>query len=411
MASNRFAWIVGVGCVVLILLFVVGLSLLFPFFEEISQAAIPNQGTVAEIGQAREVPPTLTVSAPQVESQATSQVQLLPPLPGLEAGSLAGLYEQLNPGVVNVQVYIERETLAGGGAGSGFILDEAGHIVTNNHVIAGATQVTVVFYNGIEAEAELIGADSDSDLAVLRVAQLAEGAHLLPLADSDQVRVGEWVVAIGNPFQLGGSMSVGIVSAIGRTIPSGATPFAIPQAIQTDAAINPGNSGGPLLNLRGEVIGVNAQILTGGNMANSGVGFAIPANVVRRVAPALIENGSYEWPWLGLQGGDVSLAVMEANNLETQLGAYITDVVPGGPAEEAGLRGTSRFQQVDGLEVPIGGDIVIEADGQTIIDFASLLISTSFKNPGETMNLTILRNGQRQEVVVTLEPRPENASP
>jgi S1-C subfamily serine protease len=411
MARNRFAWVVGVGCTVLILLFVVGFSLLFPFFEEISQAAIPNQGAVAEIGQAREVPPTLTVSAPQVESQATSQVQLLPPLPGIEASSLAGLYEQLNPGVVNVQVYIERETLAGGGAGSGFILDEAGHIVTNNHVIAGATQVTVVFFNGIEAEAEVIGADSDSDLAVLRVAQLAEGAHMLPLADSAQVRVGEWVVAIGNPFQLGGSMSVGIVSAIGRTIPSGTTPFAIPQAIQTDAAINPGNSGGPLLNLRGEVIGVNAQILTGGNMANSGVGFAIPANVVRRVAPALIENGSYEWPWLGVQGGDVSLAVMEANNLETQLGAYITDVVPGGPAEEAGLRGTSRFQQVDGLEVPIGGDVVIEADGQTIIDFASLLIRTSFKNPGETMNLIILRDGQRQEVAVTLEPRPDNGSP
>ena len=411
MNRNRFAWVAGAGCAILTLLFIIGVSLLFPFFEQVGRAADLDQGSVAEIGQTQEVLPTLTVSAQPSEAQLTSEIQLLPQLPGAEVASLADLYEQLNPGVVNIQVYVEQETLTGEGAGSGFILDNEGHIVTNNHVIAGATQVTVIFYNGIEAEAEVIGADSNSDLAVLQVDQLAERAHMLPLADSDQVRVGEWVVAIGNPFLLGGSMSVGIVSAIGRTIPSGTTPFAIPQAIQTDAAINPGNSGGPLLNLRGEVIGVNAQILTGGVMANTGVGFAIPANVVRRVVPALIESGSYDWPWLGVQGGDVSLVVMQANDLETQLGAYIRDVVPGGPADEAGLQGTSSFQQVDGLEVPIGGDVVIEADGEPIIDFASLLIKTAFKNPGDTIELTILRDGQRQQVTVTLEPRPTNASP
>lgn len=411
MNRNRFTWIVGIGCVVLILLLIVSISLLIPLFEEISQAANLNQGSVTEIAQTQEVPPTLTVSAPSAEAESTSEIQLLPQPPAVEADSLAGLYEQLNPGVVNIQVYVERETLAGGGAGSGFILDNEGHIVTNNHVIAGATQVTVVFFNGIEAEAEIIGTDPDSDLAVLQVDQLPELTHMLPLANSDQVKVGEWVVAIGNPFQLGGSMSVGIVSAIGRTIPSGATPFAIPQAIQTDAAINPGNSGGPLLNLRGEVIGVNAQILTGGVPANVGVGFAIPSNVVRRVVPALIENGSYQWPWLGVQGGDVTLTIMEANELESQLGAYITDVIPGGPADEAGLQGSSRFQQVDRLEVPVGGDVVIEADGEPMIDFASLLIKTAAKNPGDTMELTIIRNGRRQQVTVTLEPRPANAVP
>ncbi|MCK6627042.1 MAG: trypsin-like peptidase domain-containing protein [Anaerolineae bacterium] len=271
--------------------------------------------------------------------------------------------------------------------------------------------MTVIFFNGLEAEAEVIGVDAESDLAMLKVVQLVEGVHPLPLADSDKVQVGEWVVAIGNPFQLGGSMTVGIVSAMGRTIPTGSTPFVIPQAIQTDAAINPGNSGGPLLNLRGEVIGVNAQILSRGAPANAGVGFAIPANVVRRIAPALIENGSYQWPWLGVQGGDVSLAIMEANDLPQQTGAYIADVVSDGPAEEAGLQGTSDIEEVNGVEVPVGGDVVIEANGQPVTDFASLLVRVANKNPGDIVALTILRDGQEQQLIVTLEPRPENLEP
>jgi S1-C subfamily serine protease len=238
------------------------------------------------------------------------------------------------------------------------------------------------------------------------VDELPEGVHPLIVGDSDQVEVGEYVIAIGNPFGLGSSMTIGIVSAVGRTIPTGVTPFAIPQAIQTDAAINPGNSGGPLLNLKGEVIGVNAQIATGGTQANAGVGFAIPSNIVRRVAPVLIESGSYQWPWLGVEGTSVNLVIMRANNLGTQEGAYIDGVVPDGPAAEAGLQGSSGTKQEDGFDVPVGGDVVIEADGKPVADFSDLLVDIAFKNPGDVIELTILRDGQRQRVTVELAARP-----
>jgi 2-alkenal reductase len=173
--------------------------------------------------------------------------------------------------------------------------------------VGGADSVTVTFYNGIERHAEVVGTDPDSDLAVIRVQNVPAGVHSLPLADSDQVKVGEWVIAIGSPFGLGASMSTGIVSATGRTIPAGATPFSIPHAIQTDAAINPGNSGGPLINMAGAVIGINAQIATGGTEQSSGVGFAIPSNIARRVVPSLIQSGEYRWPWLGVTGSPLTL--------------------------------------------------------------------------------------------------------
>jgi len=324
---------------------------------------------------------------------------------------LAALYERLSPGVVNIQVLAVRDGAAGQGAGSGFILDDKGHIVTNNHVVAGAVRVTVLFYNGLEVEAEVVGTDPDSDLAVIRVSSLAQGTHPLPLGDSDQVAAGEWVVAIGNPFGLGGSMTLGIVSAVGRMIPSGATPFNIPQAIQTDAAINPGNSGGPLLNLKGEVIGVNAQIASGGGQANAGVGFAIPANVVGRVAPALIERGSFEWPWLGIQGGDVNLRVMEANGLDSQQGGYVHYVDPDGPAAEAGLEGSSETREVDGFDMPVGGDVVVAVDGQSIADFSDLLAQVAARDVGDEIELTVLRDGRRRRIAVVLVPRRTDSSP
>ena len=356
-------------------------------------------------------PPVATPPAPETRAAPTWTLpppgQSQPALPGFSPDLLVNLYKQLNPGVVSIQVHIERGPISGSAAGSGVILDNAGHIVTNNHVVAGATQVTVIFYNAIEAEARIVGTDDDSDLAVIQVDRLPEGAHPLPLGDSDQVQVGEWVVAIGNPFGLSGSMTVGIVSAVGRMIPS-ETPFTIPQAIQTDAAINPGNSGGPLLNLRGEVIGVNAQIATGGSPASAGVGFAIPSNVVRLVVPALIERGAYDWPWLGIQGTSVNLFIMRANRLETQQGAYIESVIQGSPADRAGLRGSTGSRVVSGLEVPVGGDVIIEADGRPIRDFSDLLGAVAFKRPGDPLTLTILRAGQRQQVTVTLAPRPQS---
>jgi 2-alkenal reductase len=296
--------------------------------------------------------------------------------------------------------------MTGQGAGSGFILDDEGHIVTNNHVVAEAEEVTAIFYDGFEAQAEIVGTDEDSDLAVIKVDELPEGTRPLTIGNSDSVQPGDWVIAIGNPFRLGGSMSLGIVSAVGRAIPSGVTPFRIPQAIQTDAAINPGNSGGPLLNLEGQVIGVNAQIASGSGGANAGVGFAIPANAVRRVAPALIEEGVYQWPWLGVSGGSVNLLLQEANDLQVQQGAYIVEVTEGGPAAEAGIQGAAGARELMGMDVPVGGDVVLEADGEAITDFSDLLARVAFKRPGDAVELTILRDGERQQVTVALAVRP-----
>ncbi|NIM93571.1 MAG: trypsin-like serine protease [Anaerolineales bacterium] len=321
-------------------------------------------------------------------------------------GSLEVLFDEVESGVVNIQVLVEQNGAIGQGAGSGFIISDEGYIITNNHVVDGATLVSVFFYDGTEVHADVIGTDADSDLAVLKVEELVEGAHSLPLGDSDNVDEGEWVIAIGNPFGNDNSMTVGIVSAIGRTIPTGVTAFSIPQAIQTDAAINPGNSGGPLLNLHGEVIGVNAQIATDGARANAGVGFAIPANIVRRVAPVLIEEGSYVWPWLGVEGGDVSLAIQEANSLVSQDGAYINNVAQGGPAELAGLRGSTEIREVNSIPVPIGGDIVIEADGKPVEFFSDLLVAVAFKEPGESIRLVVIRDGEPLSLTVELAPRP-----
>jgi 2-alkenal reductase len=321
--------------------------------------------------------------------------------------SLAPLYAQVNPGVVNIQVIVERNGQTGQGAGSGFVISPDGYIVTNNHVVDGATTVTVSFYSGLQASAKVIGVDPDSDLAVIQVDKLPEGVHALSLGDSDAVEPGQWVVAIGNPFGLGSSMSLGIVSAVGRTIPSGATPFDIPQAIQTDAAINPGNSGGPLMNLSGEVIGVNAQIATGGVAANAGVGFAIPSNVVARVAPVLISDGSYTWPWIGVTGGSVNLAIMQANKLPNQQGAYLDTIVENGPAAAAGLQGSSGTTPINGLDAPVGGDVIVAVDGRAIVDFTDLLVQVTLHRPGDRLNLTVLRDGRESSMTIELAARPQ----
>ena len=349
---------------------------------------------------------------PRIPTEPQSETNAPTPSSGAlgeRAPDLVTLYQQLNPGVVSIQVLAQRGDLAGQGAGSGFILDDSGYIVTNNHVVSGATQVIVIFYEDTGVEAEVVGTDADSDLAVLKVDALPDGAHSLPLGNSDQVQVGESVVAIGNPFGYESSMTAGIVSAVGRTLPSGLTPFSIPNAIQTDAPINPGNSGGPLLNLRGEVIGVNAQIRTEGlTPANSGVGFAIPSNVVRQVAPSLIEKGAYQWPWLGIQGTSVNLFIAQANGLDSQHGAYVSNVLEDGPAAAAGLRGSTREGQVSGLQVPVGGDVIIEADDQPVRSFSDLLYFVALKHPGDTIRLTVLRDGREQQIEVTLEPRPSS---
>ncbi len=385
---------------IIVVPFAIAPNLLTQIFSSDSEQLVPVSLEVQE-----EPIPTLTLQPQVVEAQPTPLPEQVESLAGLEEISFENLYDQVSPGVVSIQVIVEQSGIVGEAAGSGFVLDQEGHIITNNHVVSGATLVSVIFHDGYEARAEIVGTDVDSDLAVIKVDELPANVYPITIGDSDQVDVGEWVIAIGNPFGQQSSMTVGIVSAVGRMLPTGVTPFSIPQAIQTDAAINPGNSGGPLLNLRGEVIGVNAQIAASGTGTNSGVGFAIPSNIVRLVAPVLIERGAYQWPWLGVEGTDVSLSISMANGLDSQAGAYINGVVEDGPAERAGMRGTSGTTQVEGLTAPVGGDVVLEADGRSINFFSDLLVAVAFKNPGDTIELTVLRDGVRQQVQVELAPR------
>ena len=421
MSNRRFAVAAGLGCSLLLIAMLVAVAAVVFFFIPVDTVLAPEEeGAVIE-----EPPEQVVVESPAESAEISATQAAIPTLAPSEgaagapaaqeelpsdAPALAEFYQDVTPGVVSVRIFTE-QALTGEGAGSGFIIDENGHIITNNHVVAAANQVTVVFHDGFEAAAEIVGTDDDSDLAVIKVDGLPEDAHPLPVADSDLVYAGEQVVAIGNPFGYGGSMTTGIVSAVGRAIPSGVTRFSIPQAIQTDAAINPGNSGGPLLNMEGEVIGVNAQIRTaGGTMANSGVGFAIPSNVVRLIAPVLIEEGAYEWPYLGVQGvrQGVDLAIQRANELPTQQGAYIHQVIPGGPAAEAGLQGSTGTETVLGQSVPVGGDVVLGMNGEPVADFADLLTRIAFSEPGEEVTLTILRDGEMQELPVVLSARPED---
>mgnify|MGYP006282020735 CR=1 FL=1 len=421
MNKRRFAWIAGPGCVTLILIVLVGLTGLLFFSYGLGGMFRADQGRsaltigvmVADTPAAEAAGATGSVStptpAPVGDQEGPSAQRVIEGLDTslLQASSLDALYQDVNPGVVSIQVYVEQAGLTGSGAGSGFVIDDEGHIVTNQHVVAEANVVTVVFYEGTEVEAEIVGTDADSDLALVKVGQLPAGVHPLSLGASSAVRPGDWVIAIGNPFSLGSSMTLGIVSAVGRTIPTAGTPFSIPSAIQTDAAVNPGNSGGPLLTTDGQVVGVNAQIqsTTG---TNSGVGFAIPSDVVELVVQTLIEQGTYAWPWLGVSGTDVSLLVQEANDLETQEGAYIDEVVENSPAAEAGLRGSTGQRRILGQVVPVGGDVIVEADGKPIEDFTDVLTTVAFRQPGETVELSVLRDGEQRQVTVELAERPQN---
>lgn len=346
-----------------------------------------------------------TIAAPKVD--LPTPVFDLDSLTTNEEAILVDLYNRVNPSVVSILVYSdENGTTMPFSQGSGFIFDEQGHIVTNAHVIHGANEVNIAFSNAVIRPAEIVGEDLHSDLAVVEV-ELPAGIAPLPLADIKNVAVGQTVVAIGNPFGLGGTLTRGIVSALGRTIPA-LTTFSIPQAIQTDAPINPGNSGGPLLNLKGEVIGVNAQIETDGeSRTNSGVGFAIPVSIISRVIPELIANGEYIWSWMGVRGGNVTPDLVAAMDLPLEQGAYLYEVIAGGPSEKAGLVGASGRETVEGRPVETGGDIIIAVDGQPVNSFDDMLVYIAlYGKPGQEITVTIIRDGETQDVKVTLEPRP-----
>jgi 2-alkenal reductase len=297
------------------------------------------------------------------------------------------------------------------GQGSGFIFDDQGHIVTNNHVVEGATKVLVTFNDGRWAEAEVVAADPQADLAVIKVTP-PEGMEwkALALADDGSIKVGHTVIAIGNPFGLAGTMTTGIVSALGRGFPVGSmgARYTLPDVIQTDAAINPGNSGGPLLDLDGNVVGVNFAIESPVR-TNAGVGFAIPVSIVRRVIPELIKDGKFEYAYLGLQGNTITPQLAEALELEdNKLGVYVSAVVSGGPAEEGGVQGGSETITDDaGLEFSKGGDIVVAIDDQPVRRFEDLVSYLVTKAaPGQPVTLTVIRDGEEQQFEVTLAERP-----
>jgi 2-alkenal reductase len=327
--------------------------------------------------------------------------------------ALVALFQRVNPGVVAIKTIGDQA----GSLGSGFVYDAEGHIVTNYHVVEGSKQVEVDFTSGFKAYGTIVGTDLDSDLAVVKVDAPASELHPLPLGDSDFLQVGQTVVAIGNPFGLNSTMTVGIVSALGRTLDSmhatsTGSVFTAGDIIQTDAAINPGNSGGPLFNLNGEVIGVNRAIRTvnateTGEPLNSGIGFAVSINIVKKVVPGLIKDGFYDYPYMGVSSMDnLSLTVIEALGLKSQVGAYVTSVAPGGPADLAGIRAGDKPTSLPGLFA--GGDLITALDGMPIQTFDDLLrYLITHKSPGDQVVLTIMRGEETLDITVTLGKRPK----
>lgn len=322
--------------------------------------------------------------------------------------TLPDLFDKAGKSVV--QVSASSDVSEQGKLGSGFIYDDNGHIVTNLHVASGSNQLDVTFADGTIYRATLIGSDPFTDLAVLYIKDAPKDKLVpLPLADSTKIRVGEQVAAIGNPFGLSSSMTSGIVSGIGRLIPSqdsGPLPFFIPDIIQTDAPINPGNSGGPLLDMRNEVIGVNTAIRsTTGEFA--GIGFAVPSNTIGKIVPSLIKTGKFQHPWVGISGADMTPGLAKALKLNEPRGVLVVEVIGGSPAEKAGIKAGNNPTKVDGQTVPLGGDIVLELDGHQIRKVDDILVYLQReKSVGDTMDVTIVRGGELRHVNVHLEARP-----
>ena len=356
-----------------------------------------QQGDAASPSTTIETIPTVPVSNVQNSN------------PAAEQDALVTLYENVSPGVVAI--------ITSTGQGSGFVYDKEGHIITNYHVVDGSKTVEVRFTSGFMVYGDVQGIDTDSDIAVIKVDAPAEELTPLPLGDSSLLKVGQTVVAIGNPFGLASTMTVGIISALGRTLdsehttPDGGAVFTAGDIIQTDAAINPGNSGGPLFNINGEVIGINRAIRTTsftdtGEPINSGIGFAVSINIVKRVIPALIENGKYDYPYLGLSSAStLSLDVVNVLGLKQYTGAYVTTVVPGGPAEKAGIKAGDTPTNFPTLMA--GGDLIIAIDGREVRTFDDLLAYLiTNKSPGDTVVLRVLRGSDEVDITVTLGKRP-----
>ncbi len=322
-----------------------------------------------------------------------------------ETLSLMEIFEKAEPGVVRVNTIRNQTVNETGGVGSGFVFDKMGHIITNAHVIEGSTKTVVTFLDGRSYNAKIIGMDEYTDIGVIKVNADLKLLQPLSLGDSSNLNVGEPITAIGNPFGLSGSMTSGIVSQMGRLLPSGSG-YSIPDVIQTDAAINPGNSGGPLLNMRGNIVGINTAIQsTTGEF--TGVGFAIPSQTVAKIVPTLISEGEYKHPWIGISGRDIDPDTANVLGLKDALGFLIITVVENSPAEDAGLIGSDKTIEVDGKEYPVGGDIIVAVDGMDVRKIDDILVHLQrVKTVGDEMNLEILRDGRTTNVAVILQERP-----
>lgn len=326
--------------------------------------------------------------------------------------SLADLFEKSDDGVVKVSVRKSVELPTGRSLGSGFVYDVSGHIITNNHVVEDSQKTTVTFLDGTSYNAKVIGTDPYTDLAVIKVDVNPSLLHPLPIGDSSALRVGDQVAAIGNPFGLSGSMTSGIVSQLGRLLSTpGTASFSIPDVIQTDAAVNPGNSGGPLLNMKGQVIGITTAIQSGtGEFA--GIGFAVPSNTVSKIVPILIKEGKYKHPWLGISGVDIDPDLASILGLQDTRGLLVVSIVKDSPAEKAGLHGSTETKEIDGIKYQIGGDVILSVDHKDVRKIDDILIHLQReKKVGDTIDLEILREGRATNFKLTLEERPNNNQP
>jgi S1-C subfamily serine protease len=370
----------------------------------------------------------VAISAGWIESSGSSTVTVSQPLSAPVAAKDEGdanlvnqIYRRDGQGVAFISAEIggggEAQGLSpfgepeGGGTatGSGFLIDTEGHIVTNNHVVAEADQVEVKLGASDKTyEAEVVGTDPATDVALLKIDAPADSLHPLALGDSSEVEVGEAVVAIGNPFGLDRTVTAGIVSAIQRQIqaPNG---FSISHVIQTDAAINPGNSGGPLIDSQGRVIGINSQIQTGGGQGNVGIGFAVPINTASEVVEQLEQNGEVKHAYLGISGGSITPDLAKALKLPVEEGVLVNEVVKGGPADEAGLEGGDTSATIEGAQMRLGGDIITAVDGRKIGDMEDVINAVNSASPGEKMELMVDRDGETKTITVTLGVRPDSA--
>ena len=319
--------------------------------------------------------------------------------------SLIEIFEKSEPGVVRVNVQRAEAIEGVSGVGSGFVFDKKGHIITNAHVVDDADKIVVTFLDGRSYNAEIIGIDEFTDIAVIQVNADLSLLRPILIGDSSNLKVGEQIAAIGNPFGLSGSMTSGIVSQLGRLLPSGAG-YSIPDIIQTDAAINPGNSGGPLLNMRGEVVGINTAIQSATGEF-TGVGFAVPSKTIAKIVPVLVEKGEYKHPWIGISGRDIDPDLANVLNLRDAVGFLVVTIIEDSPASKAGLIESDKTIEIEGIQYPIGGDVILSVDGIEVRKIDDILIHLQrAKSVGDEMLLEILRDGRTTNITIILQERP-----